>query len=139
MTTTFLLDPRVLDDCVGDGGKDVEIPAKAFAHFLLGENSQPSYTFYLNSVDGNDDISLRSLDVFKSRYDGHHGDFSLRFQKANVVFMPVSDGDRFQWGSKNKDWREDYLKACEILYVRGKFSKGNAQTMKNYGVTIKTP
>ncbi|HLD79396.1 MAG TPA: hypothetical protein VJA18_02455 [Candidatus Nanoarchaeia archaeon] len=138
MPTTFLLDPRVLDDSVDDGEKDVEIPAKAFAHFLLGENSQPSYTFYLPSVTKSASLSMLSLGIFSAPYDGHHGDLSLRFQKANLIFMPVSDGDRYQWGSSVRYFRERYILSCEVLYVRGDFKKGDAETLKNYGVTIKT-
>ncbi len=138
MTTTFLLDPRVLDDEVSDSARDVEIPVEAFAYFRLGEHSQPSYTFYLNSVGDDADFPLSSFGIFRSRYDGHHGDLSLRFQKANVIFMPVSDGDRYQWGSSVRELRERYFRSCEFLYVREKFLKGDAEALKNYGVKIKS-
>src|SRR3989338_4076658 len=137
MATTFLLDPRVLDDRVSDSAPDVEIAGEAFAYFRAGENPQPTYTFYLASVDDYDDSSLRSLDVHKSRYDGAHGDISLRFEKADLIFMPVSDGDRYQWGSSSKDSRQSYLRSCEALYVRGKFLKGNVESFRMYGLNIK--
>ena len=41
MTTTFFLDPRVLDDCIGDGGKDVEIEGKGAAYFSRGHSELP--------------------------------------------------------------------------------------------------
>ncbi|MBI2666399.1 hypothetical protein HYX13_02190 [Candidatus Woesearchaeota archaeon] len=137
MATTFLLDSCVLDDTVLENMPAVEIVAEGFAYFKDGEHGHPSYTFYQSNKNGYDSGSLRSLEVFQSEYDGHHGDLSLRFQKANVIFMPISDGEKHQWGSSISSSREDYLNACSVLYVCGEFKKADVDILKKYGVSIK--
>ncbi len=137
MATTFLLDPRVLDDTVLENTPAVEIVAEGFAYFRVGENSQPSYTFYQDTTNSYNCASLTSLHLTQSNYDGHHGDFSLRFQKANVIFLPLSDGEKFQWGNINEERRLDYLMACEVLYVHGKLVKGTTEHLNCRGVSIK--
>jgi len=132
--TKFLLDPKKLDESI-DERATIGITGEAFAYFQDGENSQPSYTFYLKSVDQSADKLFRGLDI--QRYDCHHGDLSIRFQRANLIFLPVSDGDRYQWRSSNKKFRDDYLNSCEALYVRGEFLKGNLKMITKLGVGIR--
>ncbi len=135
MTSIFNLDPRVLDDCVSDSTPDIGIVATAAAYFKRGENGMPNYCFYVNAVDKKK-VNKRLLELPQSEYDGHHGDLSLRFQRANLVFMPVSDGDRYQWGSRTKEFRESYLEACDVLYIRGEFLEGDAEKFKMLGVAV---
>ena len=131
--TKFLLDPRVLDDGVGDSVKDVEIVARAAAYFRQGENSLPEYVFYLNSVNGSADDSFKRLDIFRTDYSKDEGDLSLRFQRANVIFMPITHG---AWLPSNKQWHEAYMKACGALFVQETFLKGDAEKFKDYGIQI---
>ncbi|PIN86480.1 hypothetical protein COV19_04260 [Candidatus Woesearchaeota archaeon CG10_big_fil_rev_8_21_14_0_10_44_13] len=62
---------------------------------------------------------------------GGHGDVRLRYRKANVVFMPMSDYNGF--------FRNDpeFLGACEILYESGKFIKGGNDLLRMLGIEIK--
>lgn len=133
MTSAFLLDPRYLDDSV-EGLLAATIRAEALAYFKNGENGQPSYVFYVDSVKRCDPQDLTKIIPF-TIHNGGHGDLSLHFRRANIIFMPISDGDRYQWGATNRGLREDYIQACEALYVRGEFLKGDAGGFKKYGVT----
>ena len=78
-----------------------------------------------------------SLLNIQCRQSGSQGELCLHYQRADITFVPVSDGERYQWGSAVKDFREEYLRECRALYVRGEFVKGNAETFKNCSLTIK--
>ncbi len=133
--TTFHLDPRVLDDYVGDGVPDVEIEAGMAAYIKWdGEDVNRCYAFYVDVSKFRVPESLLGL---SPRQGSLHGELSLRYQKAEIIFMPVSDGERYQWGSQIQEKRKDFIEACMVLYVRGEFLKGDAEALKRCGVTIK--
>ncbi len=133
--TTFCLDPRVLDDCVSDSMPDVEIEAGTAAYIKWdGEDVNRCYAFYVDVSKFRVPESLLGL---SPRRGGSHGELSLRYQKAEIIFMPVSDGERYQWGSQIQEKRKDFIEACMVLYVHEEFLKGDAEAFRNYGVTIK--
>lgn len=175
MTTKFQLDPRVLDDYVGDGVPDIEIEAEAAAYFKPENNGGHGYVFHVDTSEyvalwrevsrdfpqSSDwglllkkayekDPALQEKLSKKNRYGvpqsllkiphcrrGSHGELSLHYQKAEIIFMPVSDMERYQWDSNIGEFRKEFLMACETLYVRGEFLEGDAEKFKNCGVTIK--
>ncbi len=122
MTTRFLLDGRKLDDCI-DGQPNLEIIASAAAYFRRGHGGFPNYAFYVGEVD-KENVPLRLLKLPHSEAISPH-ELAFRYQRANVLFLPVSD-----------TWSEQGVGDCQLLFVRGDFLKGNADKFKKCGVTI---
>ncbi|MDP3698145.1 MAG: hypothetical protein Q8R47_01020 [Nanoarchaeota archaeon] len=132
MSTRFLLDPRVLDDYVSDSAPDVEVAADAVAYYKHKYSGFPSYYFYLN----------RSTYVPPSLLRFPHSEVNARlmrtliYQRAHLNFIQLKSADRQRQQALERDLSVG-SKKFEALYAFGKFLKGDAQTLKNYGVTIK--
>lgn len=125
--TKFLLDPRVLDDCIGDGVPDVEIEGTAVA-FAKYRNILPDYIFYLSNFDADFKPAIPpSLLKFPHRKQEGQIMVDLRYQRANVVLIPYLSEDMLSLA--------DDFPVQKILF-NGRFLKGNAETLKNYGVKI---
>lgn len=132
MFSTFLLDPRFLDDCVSDTTSDVEIPGEAAAYFTLGKSQKVNYVFYQESIGRKRvpsllwELSHREKEALRS--------ICLGYQKANLLFLPASVSE----ASSNflKQHKDELLQKCQALYVRGEFLKGDAETFNRYGVRI---
>lgn len=132
MATKFLLDPRVLDDCVGDGVPDVEIEAEGAAFFKHKHSRLPVYYFYLN----------KSTDAPPSLLGLPHSEVNaslmrtLFYQRANVNFIQLKSTDGQRQQILEKELSAGSVE-FDALYVREKFLQGNAELMKMYGVAIK--
>ena len=133
MATTFLLDPRVLDDCVGDSDKDVEIVGEALTYrkWLLGK---PGYIFYVSDVDANlkPIIPLSLLGLFHRKkeiqwFNSIHL-IDLQYQHVDVGFIPNLSGDTVPL--------PDDVIGDELVFYKGQFLKGDAQKFKQYGISI---
>ena len=138
--TTFLLDPRYLDDCVGDGVKDVEIEADAVVYVKRDFDNVSGYCFYAKDV-----TSFTAPEGLKNIHHtrgGVFGEPSLRYKKAHILFLPTSEGEKYIFGLNIPEAMRELaavaIQRYSILYAHGKFLKGDAETLKNYGVTIKS-
>ena len=134
MPTTFLLDPRVLDDCVGDGVKDGEIEAEGIARFKNDVFYNSDFIFYVNFPKGIKiqrslyDLSLSSITSDRERI--------LTYQHRRIVFEPVDHP--FDRPKECSLWIEGLVRRSSVLYVHGKFLKGDAEILKDCGITIKS-
>ena len=140
MPTTFLLDPRVLDDCVGDGVKAVEIEAEAVVFVRKGFDDISDYGFYVTN-DISSFIIPSGLKQVHHRVAGVFGEVNLLYQKASISFHPMTEGEKYIFGPNlAKEFLETAamaIKRYDVLCVNEDFLKGDAETLKNYGVTIK--
>lgn len=132
--TTFLLDPRVLDDCVSDSTPDVEIDGEVAAFVKYKGQSLPDYVFYVTDSDPYKRaiVSAKLLSLpCKKREDQFNGKKRtiLQYERANVVLMPHVIRPELPL-------LVDALHS-EVLYARGDFLKGNADTFRLYGLAIK--
>lgn len=134
--TTFLLDPRVLDDCVSDSVPDVEIEGDVAAFIKYKDNMPPDYVFYVKDADPQQRaivpprlLSLpQRTGTSEDQFNGKRRTI-LRYQRANVVLMPYIIRPEFPLPV-------DILPG-EAVYAQGDFVKGNADTFKQYGIKIK--
>lgn len=122
---TFLLDPRVLDDCVSDSAPDAKIVAEGVGCF---SGWPREYVFFFDYEQEQrlpkELMHLASLN--KSEHIGYTNDIATiyTFSKALIFVMPA-----------NAAYFDKELKP---LYAFGKFLKGDAEMLKNYGVKIKS-
>ena len=121
----FLLDPRVLDDCVSDSAPDVEIVAVGLGCSRGVE--LPEYFFFQD----------RKLFLPDDLVNIHHtfeltnlGSRKFHYQRATVYLAPAAD-----WW---KSIPQSRLGTFRCLYAGGKFLKGDVGKLKNYGVKIKS-
>ncbi len=132
MPTTFLLDPRVLDDCVSDGAPEITLEGEAAAYFTLGNSQKANYVVYQDYI-GRDRIPSSLWEIPHTERERLRS-LRLGYQKANLLFLPASVSDSSsEYLTQHKD---ELLQKCQALYVRGEFKKGDAETFKQYGVTI---
>ena len=127
MTTTFLLDPRVLDDTVSDSAKDVEIAGDGAGYSVY--DGQKRYAFFFNPRE--QFLPQKLLDL--AYHIRHYDDCNLyHYSLASIIVFPSTN----QSGKKipRADWNHLY----HVLYARGGFLKGDAETLKNYGIKIKS-
>ncbi len=124
MTTTFLLDPRVLDDCVSDSAPDVEIEAKGAGYMRFGHF--PEYVFY---QEGQLLLpsALTELDHKSERL--YLGSRRLLYSRATVFLVSSNDG----WNSLPTG-DQPRMDSFAALYVHGEFLKGDAEAFKNNGI-----
>ncbi|GEM_PF-3501454 len=135
MTSRFLLDPKVLDEFVSM--PKVELEAQAAAYAEVGDGSQPNYFFYVDDLsEQKKKMEVSPLLNLPYLPGTAQGELGFHYRMANLLFMSVSEGDKQRWGSDWKSWRGQVFKKCEVLYVRGSFIKGNADLLKQYGISI---
>jgi hypothetical protein len=132
--TTFLLDPRVLDDCVGDGVADVEIEGEVAAFIKYKGRSLPDYLFYVTDSAPHRRalIPPRLLSLpYQKRDEQFSGKnrTTLQYQRANVILMPHLLKSGFLLPAE--------VLSGEVIYANGDFVKGNIDTFKLYGLAIK--
>lgn len=133
MTSTFLLDPRVLDDSVSDSEAEIELEGDAVACFRLGTSKIKNYyAFYVESTD-RDRIPSSLLEIYHTKREAPRV-LRLDYQKANLLFLPTSFDEAVS--DFLKQHKDELLQKCQALYFHGEFKKGDAGTFKNYGVTI---
>lgn len=120
MPTTFLLDPRVLDDCVNDSAKDVEIVGEVVGYSKFG---LPEYVFYFNYSKEKQKLPTELVDLALYRKDEPFASI-YTFSRALILTLPA-DTTYF-----NQDFK--------VLYAFGKFLKGDVEALKNYGIKIKS-
>ena len=133
MATKFLLDPRVLDDCISDSEKDVEIVGEVAA-YRKPIISMPEYLFYVGKVDANQKPIIPSslLELFHRKtemmFNGKHL-INLHYQRVKVTFSPY-------FSKSTVPLPVDFI-GGEVVFCNSQFLKGDAETLKNYGVKIK--
>lgn len=126
--TTFLLDPRVLDDCVtSDSTPDVEIEGVGLGYISSKSARLPDYFFYQEGRI----LLPESLLKLPHTLQGSRT-MKLLYQRANVYFVSPEDG----WG-RTPEPGSSRLEAFEVLYAHGQFLKGNEEAFKKYGIKIK--
>jgi len=130
--TTFLLDPRVLDDCVSDSAPDVEIGAEGVAYYKHKYSGFPSYYFYVNKIK---DIPPALLSIYHSEVNSKLMR-TLIYQRAHLNLIQWKSADRQRTAIFEKELSVGH-KDFEALYAREKFLKGDAEALRNYGITIK--
>ncbi len=132
MLTTFLLDPRVLDDCVSDSAPDVKIEAEGGAYFKHKYSGFPSYYFYLNKIEEVPPSLLRFSHSEVNAKLMH----TLIYQRAHLNFIQLKSADlQRQWALEEE--LSVSSKEFEALYARGKFLLGDAEKFKQYGIKIR--
>src|SRR3989344_687423 len=113
MSTTFLLDPRVLDDCIGDGVPDIEIAAEGLGYFVLG---YAQYAVFLNSNE-KQELPKKLTDLAYRKEDALLGTSLYTCSLALVTAIPI-DGDWQEIKKRHKDNQH-----FQVLYANG-FLKG---------------
>jgi|SRR3989338_9434329 len=124
--TTFLLDPRVLDDCVSDSAPDVEVVGDGAGYRVL-EDGHKRYAFFLHPQEQKIPRELIHL-----AYDVSSSDHCTLYHcslASVIVFSSKNGGGR---NIPRKDWKHLY----SILYGHGEFIKGDVETLKIYGINI---
>ncbi len=132
MATTFLLDPRVLDDCVSDSAPNVEIIGEVVT-YRKPRIGLPRYIFHVSDVDANlkpiIPHSLLGLFHQKREIRCYRTDLiDLRYQRACVAFVPDLSESSFLLPA---DFGDD-----EIVFCKGQFLEGDLKTLNNYGIKI---
>lgn len=128
------LDTNRLDDRVN--GK-VELHGEVFAYIADGDRGNPCYTVFVDTTERKGthshekiyDVPDKLLSIPHQR-GGGHGDLRLRYNRANVIFMPMSDYDTYF--KTNLGFLED----CEILYEPEVFIRGTTNLLSKLGVKI---
>lgn len=130
--TTFLLDPRVLDDCVSDSAKDMKIVGEVVA-YRKPVISMPEYLFYVSNVDANmkpvipPDILKLFHRKTEDKFNQKHL-INLHYQRAKAIFLPY-------FSNSAVFLPVDFI-GGDLVFCNGQFLKGNAETFKQYGISI---
>lgn len=125
-STTFLLDPRVLDDCVGDGAPDVEIAAEGVGYLTAWDRKE--FVFYLNPMEKQK--LPRKLTELAYQQQSRPRESIYFYPHALITAVPLDNLDSLPQEGQPR------LDAFQVMYAQGKFLKGDAEALKNYGVTI---
>lgn len=132
MTSTFLLDLKVLDRSTHSRNEEIEAKVAAY---VVRENKLPRYAFYVDEVDvDNVPIQLLKLSLKEER---SRSELRFTYRRAEVLFLPFLDTGRFHNGSALEACNTELGGICQVLYAQGNFKKGNLETFKRYGITIR--
>jgi len=132
MSTRFLLDVSVLDDRFTGSPLYVGIEAEQLA---VVDDAPRQYKFFQENVSI-DQILLVSkhldLDPKQENVGGYP---KLSYKKATLYFFPhpsLNQGSFFS----NREVKKQKLLSYDAWYADGKFMKGDAETLKRYGIAI---
>ena len=125
--TRFIFDLQYLDNCFTD---KVEFQAEIAGYMRTSEKDLPDYGFFLDFLGEDGQGIPPALITGASGRGMMFGNIQLYYDKASILFLPVSSWDEFHTQT------EAVIKKSKALYVRGEFVKGNARTLQNYGITI---
>lgn len=132
MPTTFLLDPRVLvhalDERVNDSTPDVEVRAEGLGYLtVLGRKE---FVFYLNPKE-KQKLPERLTELAYQRQSRPRESIYF-YPRALITAVRLDDGL-----NSMPQKGQDILEVFSVMYAQGKFLKGDAEKLKNYGVEIK--
>lgn len=116
---------------------NVELHGEVFAYLADGDRCYPNYTVFVDTTECKEthpyekvySVPDKLLSIPHER-GGGHGDLRLRYNRANVIFMPMRDYDSYF------KTEPGFLEACEILYGPKVFIKGTTNLLSKLGVKI---
>src|SRR3989344_7198899 len=114
--TRFIFDLQYLDNCFTD---KVEFQAEIAGYMRTSEKDLPDYGFFLDFLGKDGQGIPPALITGASGRGMMFGNIQLYYDKASILFLPVSSWDEFHTQT------EAVIKKSKALYVRGEFVKGN--------------
>ncbi len=108
----------------------VEIQAEIASYMRTAEKSLPDYGFFLDFSGKDAQVIPPALIDGASGRGIMLGNIQLYYDRASVLFFPVSSWNRLNPQAKA------VIEQSKTLYIRGEFVKGNARTFQRYGITI---